>query len=200
MRFSIAPDDNELAEWSACLHRAHVTPSIKAATTIPPSAMDNADILWSIAAGISCTSKEAKHQNKIQCKQLNYIKEKDAKKNNKAKKCNPQVVALCSMQRPPTAISLSTKSPHPTFASSTATPPEWRTKNCRAKCLNSGMLMPDLPMSLPLASTWGKLCGIITHPQATSPPSTFLSWIRFRRRRRHVASTSIFFPRTPRGN
>jgi ABC-type branched-subunit amino acid transport system substrate-binding protein len=50
---------------------------------------DTADLLRSLAAGISHTSEEAKHQNKIQCKQLNYIKEKDAKKKNTAEKWHP---------------------------------------------------------------------------------------------------------------
>jgi hypothetical protein len=76
-RFSIAPDDGKLAEWSSWLHPAHILPSIKAASTLPPSVTDTADLLRSHAAGISHTSKEAKHQNKIQCKQLNYIKEKE---------------------------------------------------------------------------------------------------------------------------
>jgi hypothetical protein len=87
-RFSIAPDDGKLAEWSACLHHPHVMPSIEAATS-PPSATDTADILWPLATGISCTSKEAEHQNKIQHKQLDYIKEKEAKKKNKAEKWHP---------------------------------------------------------------------------------------------------------------
>jgi hypothetical protein len=51
--------------------------------------MDTANLLWSLAAGISRTSEEAEHQNKIQCKQLNCIKEKDAKKKNKAEKWHP---------------------------------------------------------------------------------------------------------------
>ncbi len=49
--------------------------------------MDTVNIFWSLAAGISCTSKEAKYQ--IQHKQLDYIKEKDTKKKNKAEKWHP---------------------------------------------------------------------------------------------------------------
>ena len=56
-RFSIAPVSNELAEWSARLHRTHVMPSIKAPITLPPSAMDTTNILWSLATKISRTSK-----------------------------------------------------------------------------------------------------------------------------------------------
>jgi len=85
-RFSIAPDDGELNDWCACLHRAHIMPSIKAAASLPASTTDTANILWSLAAGISRTSEEAEHQNKIHREQLDYIKEKDAKKKNKAEK------------------------------------------------------------------------------------------------------------------
>ena len=45
---------------------------------------DTADLLRSIAAGMSCSTKEAENQNKIQCEQLDFIKEKEAKKKNKA--------------------------------------------------------------------------------------------------------------------
>jgi hypothetical protein len=64
-------------------------PSIKAAASLPASTTDTANILWSLAAGISRTSKEAEHQNKINRKQLDYIKEKDARKKNKTKKWHP---------------------------------------------------------------------------------------------------------------
>jgi len=88
-RFSITPDDGELNDWCACLHRAHIMPSIEAAASLPASTMDTANILRSLAAGISCTSKEAEHQNKIHHEQIDYIKEKDAKKKKKAEKWHP---------------------------------------------------------------------------------------------------------------
>ena len=50
---------------------------------------DTANILWSLAAGISRTSEEAEHQNKIHREQLDYIKEKNARKKNKAEKWHP---------------------------------------------------------------------------------------------------------------
>ena len=83
-RFSIAPDDGKLSDWCACLHRAHIMPSIEAAASLPASTLDTANILWSLAAGVSCISEEAEHQNK-----LDYIKEKDTKKKNKAEKWHP---------------------------------------------------------------------------------------------------------------
>ncbi len=54
-----------------------------------PSLTVIANILRSLAAGISRTSDEAENQNKLQCELLNYIKAKDAKKKNKAEKWHP---------------------------------------------------------------------------------------------------------------
>ena len=88
-RFSVALDNGELNNWCACLHRTNIMPSIEAATSLPASTTDTADILWSLTAGISGTSEEAEHQNKIHRNQLDYIKEKDAKKKNKAGKWYP---------------------------------------------------------------------------------------------------------------
>ncbi len=85
-RFSLAPDDGELADWSAHLHRENILPGIATAGTLPASSEDTAAILRSLAAGISRTSEEAENQNKLQRKQLDYIKAKDAKKKNKAEK------------------------------------------------------------------------------------------------------------------
>jgi hypothetical protein len=88
-RFSLAPDDNKLADWSACLHRNNILPSVMTTGTLPASLEDTAAILRSLAAGISCTSKEAENQNKLQRKQLDYIKAKDTKKKNKVEKWHP---------------------------------------------------------------------------------------------------------------
>jgi hypothetical protein len=88
-KFSIAPDDGKLADWSARLHRENILPSIATASAHPPSSTDTADILRSLAAGISRTSEEAENQNKLQREQLDYIKAKDAKKKNKAEKWHP---------------------------------------------------------------------------------------------------------------
>jgi hypothetical protein len=88
-RFLLAPDDGELTDWSACLHRENILPSIATAGTLPASSEDTAAILRSLAEGISRTSKEAENQNKLQREQLDYIKAKDAKKKNKAEKWHP---------------------------------------------------------------------------------------------------------------
>ncbi len=85
-RFSIAPDKGELAAWSAHLHREHILSSLKSASVVPPFATDTTNLLQSLAAGITRTTKEAEHQNKIQCEQLDYIKEKDMTKKNKVEK------------------------------------------------------------------------------------------------------------------
>ncbi len=84
--FFAAPDDGELAAWSAHLYWEHILPSLELASAVPPSATDTTNLLRSLTAGITRTTKEAKHQNKIQPKQLDYIKEKDARKKIKAEK------------------------------------------------------------------------------------------------------------------
>jgi hypothetical protein len=88
-RFSITPDEGELVAWSACLHREHILPRLDLMSAVPPSATDATDLLQFLAAGIIPTPKEAEHQNKVQCKQLDYIKEKDKKKKNVAEKWHP---------------------------------------------------------------------------------------------------------------
>ncbi len=85
----IAPNDGKLADWSSHLHRKNILSSIATTSTHPPSLTDTADILRSLAAGISRTSEEAEHQNKLQRKQLDYVKAKDTKKKNKAEKWHP---------------------------------------------------------------------------------------------------------------
>jgi hypothetical protein len=64
-RFSLTPDNGELTDWSARLHRENILPSVATAGTLPASSKDTAAILRSLAAGISCTSEEAENQNKL---------------------------------------------------------------------------------------------------------------------------------------
>jgi hypothetical protein len=82
-------DNGELADWSARIHRENILPSVAMAGSLPASSEDTAAILRSLAAGISRTSEEAENQNKLQRKQLDYIKAKDVKKKNKAEKWHP---------------------------------------------------------------------------------------------------------------
>ncbi len=56
----------ERAVWSARLHQEHILPSLESASAIPPSATNTTNLYQSLAAGITRTTKEAKHQNKIQ--------------------------------------------------------------------------------------------------------------------------------------
>jgi hypothetical protein len=88
-RFTVAPDDDELSEWSTRLHCEHILPSLSAAAAVPASTEDTANLLCSIAAGMSCSTEEAENQNKIQREQLDFIKEKEVKKKNKAEKWHP---------------------------------------------------------------------------------------------------------------
>jgi hypothetical protein len=104
--FSTTPDSRELVAWSICLHWEHILPSLELASAVPPSATDTTDLLQSLAAGITCTTKEAEHQNKIQCEQLDNIKEKDTKKKNKAEKWHPMSQRLVL-----NAVSINSNSP-----------------------------------------------------------------------------------------
>jgi hypothetical protein len=52
-RFSLAPDNSELADWSARLHCKNILPSVAMAGTLPASLEDTAAILRSLAADIS---------------------------------------------------------------------------------------------------------------------------------------------------
>jgi hypothetical protein len=75
-------------------------PSLAAAKSTPASNLGNIKILQRLTQGITRTHKEAKTQNRIQHKQLNYIKEKDQKKKNKAKKwhvSSRSLVFKCSL-------------------------------------------------------------------------------------------------------
>jgi hypothetical protein len=89
MRFLLTPDNGELVDWSAHLHRDNILPSVMTAGTLPASSEDTAGILRSLPVNISCTSEEAENQNKLQREQLDYIKAKDANKKNKAEKWHP---------------------------------------------------------------------------------------------------------------
>ncbi len=111
-----------------------------------------------------------------------------------------QANTLCLTRHPSTATPPPRKSLSPTFASSTATPWELPTGSSSTKCPSSAFQMPVLPMVLPRVSTWATSCGTLIPPQATSPPSSFSSWILSRQCRQHVASTSISYQRTWREN
>jgi len=84
--FSVEPDDGELKNHDAHLHLKNFMPGLASASTAHTSTADTSDILKTLAAGITHTHEEAEDQNKIQRQQLDYIKEKDAKKKNKVKK------------------------------------------------------------------------------------------------------------------
>jgi hypothetical protein len=69
-RFAVALDDDELSGWSTRLHREHIFLSFFAAAAVPASMEDTVNLLCSIGAGMSCSTKEAENQNKIQRQQL----------------------------------------------------------------------------------------------------------------------------------
>jgi hypothetical protein len=85
-RFSVEPDDGELESHYTRLHLENIMSSLASASAASTSTADTYDILKTLAAGITHTHEEAENQNKIQREQLDYIKEKDAKKKNKVEK------------------------------------------------------------------------------------------------------------------
>ncbi len=82
--FSIDPDNGELVAFGLRLHTKHINPPTMTAPTRLLSG--TSDVLQSLAAGITCIHKEAEHQNCLHCEQLDFIKDKKAKKKNKYEK------------------------------------------------------------------------------------------------------------------
>ncbi len=82
--FSVDPDDGELAAFGLHLHSEHIMPPTATAPTGLPTG--TSDVFRSLAAGITRSHKEAEHQNCLHHKQLDFIKDKEAKKKNKYEK------------------------------------------------------------------------------------------------------------------
>jgi hypothetical protein len=190
-RFSIAPDDSKLADWSTHLHCKNIIPSVATASIHPPSLMDTANILRSLAAGISHTSKEAKNQNKLQRKQLNYIKAKDAKKKNKAEKWHPTIRHIMINVASTNSDSPAKEIPKTYLRIINSKTAGMADKELQSQMLALGHADTGFAHGLTQASTLVISFGIIAQCQATSPPSPFLSWIRSQQRRQCVASNSI---------
>jgi hypothetical protein len=199
-RFSLAPDNRELPESNAYLHCNHIMPSLEAGSTIPPSAMDTASLLQSLTAGITHTIEATKNQNKIQCKQLNYIKEKDTKKKNKAEKWHPTSQPLVL-----NAASIDSNTPAKEIPTSYLCIINSNTTGIADKELQNQMselgfseagFAHGLATSINMGNILWNNC--IT-PSNLSPFTVYklaLSW----QCRWHVASTSTSYPRTPRRN
>jgi hypothetical protein len=82
--FSFKSDNGELATFGLHLHTKHINPP----TTTPPTGISSntSDIFQSLIRRITRTHKEAEHQNCLHHKQLDFIKDKEAKKRNKYEK------------------------------------------------------------------------------------------------------------------
>ena len=83
-RFTVHPDDGELEAFGRRLHNEHIMPPSTSAPTGLPTG--TSDVFKSLAAGITRTSEEAEHQNRLHREQLDFIKDKEAKKKNKYEK------------------------------------------------------------------------------------------------------------------
>ena len=81
--FTVDPDVGELAAFGLRLHNKYIMPP----TTTAPAGLPTgtSEIFKSLAVGITCSHEEAKNQNCHHREQLDFIKDKEAKKKNKYK-------------------------------------------------------------------------------------------------------------------
>jgi hypothetical protein len=84
--FSIIPDDDDLNRYKTNTCHDYILPTLKQVAALPANVNDMVDVLCQLGATMARSSKAAKAQNATQCKQLNYMKEKDKKKKDKAEK------------------------------------------------------------------------------------------------------------------
>ena len=82
--FSVDPDDGELAAFGIHRYTKHINPLTTTMPTGLPSTTSN--VVRSLAASITCTHKEAEHQNQLHREQLDFTKDKEAKQKNKYEK------------------------------------------------------------------------------------------------------------------
>ena len=85
-RYSLLPDNDDLKKHKANAHHKYIQPTLKAAAAAPVDPAETMDILRQLGVTMACSSKAAEAQNATQQKQLAYLKEKDKKKKDKAKK------------------------------------------------------------------------------------------------------------------
>jgi hypothetical protein len=196
-RFLIAPDDGELTDWSTRLHHENILPSIATTSAHPLSLTDTADILRSLAAGISRTSKEAKNQNKLQHKQLDYIKAKDAKKKNKAEKWHPTIRCIVLNAASTDSNSLAKEIPGTYLRIINSETAGMADKELQSQMSALGHANAEFAHGLAASLYVGD---ILWNNRSTPSNLSFLSWIRSRRHRRRVASNSISCRRTQREN
>jgi hypothetical protein len=84
--FFILLDDHELKRHKWIAHREHILPTLNAASASQVNPAKTVDVLRQLGASMAHSSKAAEAQNATQCKQLDYLKEKDKKKKDKAEK------------------------------------------------------------------------------------------------------------------
>jgi hypothetical protein len=84
--FSILPDDNNLNRHKTNTHRDYILPTLEQAAALPANANNTVDVLPQLGATMAPSSKAAEAQNATQRKQLDYMKEKNKKKKDKAEK------------------------------------------------------------------------------------------------------------------
>jgi hypothetical protein len=84
--FFILLDHDELKRHKSIAHCKHILPTLDAAAASSVDPAETVDILRQPSASMVHSSKAAEAQNATHCKQLEYLKEKDKKKKDKAEK------------------------------------------------------------------------------------------------------------------
>ncbi len=86
--FFILPDEDNLKRHTSKAHHEHILPTLDAAAAAPVDPAETVDIIRLLVTTMARSSKAAEAQNATQRKQLDYLKEKAKKKNDKAKECH----------------------------------------------------------------------------------------------------------------
>jgi hypothetical protein len=137
--------------------------------------MNTTNLYQSLATGITRTTKEAVYQNEIQREQLDYIKEKDAKKKNKAEKRHHTsqrlVLNMTSINSNfPTEAEEIPKSYLHIINSNTA---GMVNRELQHQISELGLVDTGFTHRLAQVSTWATSCGILGLSSNLSPLSPF---------------------------
>ena len=85
-RYHILPNDEALNCHKTNAHRDYIIPTLEQVAALPANANDTVDVLRQLGATMARPSEATEAQNATQREQLNYMKEKDKKKKDKAEK------------------------------------------------------------------------------------------------------------------
>jgi hypothetical protein len=84
--FFILPDNDNLKRHKLNSHCEHILPTLDPAAAAQVDPAETVNVLRLLGATMACSSKTAEAQNATQHEQLDYLKEKDKRKRDKAEK------------------------------------------------------------------------------------------------------------------